>query len=160
MPFIDIHDDFLPNIDEYVDTKLQQPFTDYADGASIFRNIQAQDGGAVQQKIEHIYGHAYKVALNFIRKSPIGQEEPNYIHSDEMMGDKTVLLYLNREHPNDAGTTLYTDEEEPSCIIKMKYNRLVVFCSHIKHSRNLEYNFGEEENSRLVQILFLKRLSL
>jgi len=36
---------------------------------------------------------------NFIRQSPFRQEEPNFIHTDEMMGDITCILYLNQFHP-------------------------------------------------------------
>ena len=83
----------------------------------------------------------YCVKYNFVRQSPFKQKEPNYIHSDEMMGDKTILLYLNKTYPEGAGTTFYNEDETKSCSVNMKYNRLVAFDSY-HHSRTLYDNFG------------------
>lgn len=99
----------------------------------------------------------YKADLNFVRRSPINQEEPNFIHTDEMMGDLTAILYLNKEHPEDDGTTLYYKGKK-SCILKARYNRLIVFPSHLYHSRNIFENFGYAENARLIQVCFLKKI--
>jgi hypothetical protein len=78
-----------------------------------------------------------------------------------MMGDKTVLLYLNKWQPIEDGTTLYkfnkvADDYLPMCTFYAQYNRLVIFDSSIPHSRNIFENFGEGEYSRLVQVMFLK----
>ena len=67
-----------------------------------------------------------------------------------------MLLYLNKYYPQKAGTTIYDNNLLESCIVKMKYNRVFTFDSHYKHSRNIIDNFGEKENSRLVQVIFLK----
>ena len=46
--------------------------------------------------------------LSFFRKSPAGQEEPHWIHTDVDMGDWTALLYLNPDPPAGDGTVFWT----------------------------------------------------
>ena len=46
--------------------------------------------------------------LSFFRKSPNGQDEPNFIHTDRDMGDWTAILYLNPEPPEGDGTMFLT----------------------------------------------------
>ena len=152
-----ILDNAISDPDSYVKEILSGDFIDVPDGEKVFKGIQIRKDDELQQKIEKTYP-GYKVVYNFVRQSPEGQAEPNYIHSDEMMGDKTVLLYLNKINPKGAGTTLY-DYDNPMCIFFAKYNRLVVFDSYIPHSRNIFNNFGEGNNSRLVQVMFLKKIT-
>jgi|TARA_R100000664_G_C2737941_1_gene126979 hypothetical protein len=149
-------DDILANPDEYVQDVLKNPFVDVEDGDNVFKGIQPRANDEVEKFVLLLFPD-YTVKYNFIRQSPFKQIEPNYIHTDEMMGDKTVLVYLNKYYPPNAGTVLYDKDEDKSVRIYMKYNRLVVFDSREKHSRNLYNNFGEKNNSRLVQVLFLKK---
>ena len=150
-------DDIIKNPDEYVEDVLQNAFVDVEDSPGVFfKGIQPRMNDEVEKFVLKLFP-SYGVSYNFIRQSPYMQDEPNFIHTDEMMGGKTVLVYLNKNHPDNAGTTLYTNNEEESVKVLMKYNRLVVFDSYHKHSRNLLENFGEKENSRLVQVLFLKK---
>jgi hypothetical protein len=127
-----------------------------ADGEYTFKNIQPRDKNDefALYVTELFYG--YKVDLNFIRKSPLNQEEPNFIHTDEMMGDITCLLYLNEEAPEDDGTTVYDEHKKPLITMYSKFNRMIAFNSDTPHSRNLFHNFGEAENARLIQVIFLK----
>jgi hypothetical protein len=99
----------------------------------------------------------FEVAYNFVRRSPEGQEEPNFIHSDEMMGDITCLLYLNEDPPSEDGTTMYNDDDSVALVFKSKLNRMVAFDSTVKHSRNIFNNFGSDDKSRLVQVIFLNK---
>jgi len=156
-----IIDNFLDNPNQYVIEALEKDFYDVSYGDITFKGIQKRDIDEFQYKIEGAYPE-YEVTFNFIRQSPLNQEEPNYIHTDEMMGDKTVLLYLNKQHPVEDGTTLYKynkirDDYLPLSTFYSEYNRAVVFDSLIPHSRNIYENFGEGEYSRLVQVIFLKR---
>ena len=88
-------DDVLNNPYEYVEDVLKKPFEDIKDGDKTFKNIQVRENDEFQ-KVVQSYFPQYKVNYNFIRKSPYKQKEPNFVHSDEMMGDKTALLYLNK----------------------------------------------------------------
>tara|TARA_S200000501_G_scaffold143844_1_gene135812 strand:+ start:342 stop:830 length:489 start_codon:yes stop_codon:yes gene_type:complete len=153
-------DNFLDDPNQYVIDALKGKFEDVKDGDTKFKGIQVRCMDEMQYKIEEAYPN-YEVTYNFIRQSPLDQEEPNFIHTDEMMGDKTILLYLNKFHPTEDGTTLYKFNKVekdylPMCTFYAQYNRLVVFDSTIPHSRNIFENFGEGEYSRLVQVIFLK----
>jgi len=131
-------------------------FQDVADGDYVFRNIQPRDSNDEFAKYVTTLFNGYKVDLNFVRKSPLNQEEPNFIHTDEMMGDITCLLYLNEQAPEDDGTTIYDEEKKPLLTMYSKFNRMIAFNSDAPHSRNLFDNFGEAQTARLVQVIFLK----
>jgi hypothetical protein len=131
-------------------------FQDVADGEYTFKNIQPRDKNDEFAKYVSELFLGYKVDLNFIRKSPLNQEEPNFVHTDEMMGDITCLLYLNEQAPEDDGTTVYDEHKKPLITMYSKFNRMIAFNSDAPHSRNLFHNFGEAETARLVQIIFLK----
>ncbi len=73
-----------------------------------------------------------------------------------MMGDVTAILYLSKDHPKEDGTTIYDQDGERSCVLYSKFNRMVVFDSELAHSRNIFENFGKGDESRLIQVAFLK----
>ncbi|HUV84688.1 MAG TPA: hypothetical protein VMV86_03215 [Methanosarcinales archaeon] len=152
---IHIYDDVIKDPDSYVDEILNIGFSDITDTVSVFRGIQPRITDEAEKFITNIFKNC-SVEYNFVRQSPHMQEEPNFIHSDEMMGDLTVLLYLNKIHPEMAGTTIYDNDHNKKATAYMKYNRMVVFDSKELHSRNIKENFGEENDSRLVQIIFLQ----
>jgi hypothetical protein len=131
-------------------------FQDVADGEYTFKNIQPRDNNDEFAKYVTDIFIGYKVVLNFVRKSPLNQEEPNFIHTDEMMGDITCLLYLNEQAPEDDGTTVYDDDRKPLLTMYSKFNRMIAFNSDAPHSRTLFHNFGQAETARLVQVIFLK----
>ena len=131
-------------------------FQDVADGEYTFKNIQPRDKNDEFAKYVSELFIGYKGDLNFVRKSPLNQEEPNFVHTDEMMGDITCLLYLNEQAPEDDGTTVYDEDKKALITMYSKFNRMIAFNSDAPHSRNLFHNFGEAETARLVQIIFLK----
>jgi len=155
-----IFDNFLDNPNKYVVDALKGTFEDVIYGDVIFKGIQKRGMDEFQYKIEELFPEE-EVVFNFMRQSPLNQEEPNFIHTDEMMGDKIVLLYLNSYHPLEDGTTLYKynkflDNYVPMCTLYAGYNRMVMFDAKIPHSRNIFENFGEGEYSRLLQVIFMK----
>jgi len=119
----------------------------------IIEGIQPRSNDEFEKKVLDIF-IGYEVAFNFIRQSPYLQDEPNYLHSDEMMGDVTILLYLNENHPEGAGTTVYIPNDTK--VIDYKFNRMCWFDSTELHSRNIKENFGVGDEARLVQVIFLK----
>lgn len=150
-------DNVLIDPDLYIRDINQQGFVDVNDGEKTFKNIQPRPNHDMFARIVMAYlGPGYDVAFNFVRKSPEGQEEPNFIHKDDMMGDVTVILYLSKVHPKEDGTTIYNDDGEKSCVFYSKYNRMIIFDSELAHSRNIFENFGKDESSRLVQVVFLR----
>jgi hypothetical protein len=150
-------DNVLKTPKEYVADIHKYEFQDVADGHNVFRNIQPRDiYDEFAQYVTNLFG-GYKVSVNFIRKSPLNQEEPNFVHSDEMMGDITCILYLSEDAPSEDGTTIYDEQSKPLSVVYSRFNRMIAFNSDLPHSRNLFENFGEGENARLVQVIFLKK---
>lgn len=149
-------EDVLKYPHEYVSDIHLHGFEDLADGQNIFKNIQPRGYNDDFSKLVSELFPDYRIAFNFVRKSPLNQEEPNFIHSDEMMGDITCILYLNEMSPVEDGTTIYDNDKNPLVKIYSKYNRMVAFGSEMLHSRNLFENFGEGETARLIQVIFLK----
>jgi hypothetical protein len=157
MNYLFTKDDVLSDPDAYVKEIYCGDFVDVPDGDKTFKNIQPRKDDEFSKVVMEYFGSKFDIAYNFVRMSPYGQEEPNYIHSDEMMGDLTVILYLSKEHPDNDGTTMYDSDDKPSCVVYSKYNRMLSFTSHVRHSRNIFENFGEGQSSRLIQVIFLKR---
>ncbi len=152
-----VSDNVIDDPIKYLSDILDGEFVDVSDGINTFQNIQPRphDDEFARIALESV-GLGYEVAFNFIRKSPEGQEEPNFIHTDEMMGDVTAILYLSRRHPDEDGTTIYDDDGKLSCVVYSKFNRMLMFDSELPHSRNIFENFGSGETSRLIQVTFLK----
>jgi hypothetical protein len=151
-------DDVIKDPKSYVFDIHTHEFQDLADGDNTFRNIQSRDRYDEFAKYVTNLFDGYSVKLNFIRKSPLNQLEPNFIHTDEMMGDITCLLYLNEVEPEENGTTIYDKDNNPLVTMYSKFNRMIAFNADAPHSRNILENFGEGESARLVQIIFLKQL--
>jgi len=149
---------FLTNVynkpDEYVSSLKKKGFVDFNDGVSTFKNVQKLEADDLIKSIEKLLDA--ELVLSFARMSPLGQEEPNFIHKDDMHGDYTAILYLNKTYPTGYGTTLYDEDDNEILVCKAKYNSLFIFPSNIKHSRNCLHNFGEGDEARLVQVMFLK----
>lgn len=150
-------DNVIQDPKQYVNDIFNNGFEDIYDGTNVFKNIQARDHDDELALFVKDLLSDYFIKWNFVRKSPLHQEEPNFIHTDEMMGDVTVVLYLSENHPDSDGTTLYDDNAKPACVVYSKFNRMVMFDSNVPHSRNIFDNFGEENNARLVQVIFLKK---
>lgn len=151
-------DDVIKDLKTYVSDIHNHEFQDLADGSDIFRNIQSRDNYDEFARYVTELFNGYKVNVNFIRKSPLNQVEPNFIHTDEMMGDITCILYLNEDAPENDGTTIYDDNNNPLVTIQSKFNRMIAFDSDAPHSRNILENFGQDKSARLIQVIFLKQL--
>lgn len=149
-------DNVIKDPNQYVDDILKQGFYDFADGWKVFKNVHARNNDEFKKFVLDLFPD-YEAKWNFVRQSPLNQEEPNFIHKDDMMGDITVLLYLSKNHPDNDGTTIYDENNKPICVLYSKFNRMVAFDSDLPHSRNIFENFGEGDDARLVQVIFLER---
>lgn len=150
-------DNLLKNPDQYLSEVNKYGFQDISDGKNTFKNIQPRDiYDDFSREVLSLFPE-HKITFNFVRKSPLNQEEPNFIHTDEMMGDITCILYLNKNAPKEDGTTIYDKENNPLVTIYSKFNRMISFNSDASHSRNILENFGHEEDSRLIQVIFLRK---
>jgi len=122
-------------------------------------------------------------SLSLIRRSPLGQVEPNYIHTDRDMGEWTALLYLTDTPDTDDGTDFWrhrwsgaTESSSMSPMDKLNegqawrdlsqwalrahvpavFNRAIIFPASLFHSRAIYANYGVGNESRLTQVVFCK----
>ena len=152
-----LSDDVIQFPYEYVEDILNNDFVDIYDGENVFKNIQPRDHDDEFALFVLDLFSDFQVVWNFIRKSPKNQEEPNFVHTDEMMGDLTAILYLSKESPDEDGTTIYDHDMKQSFVAYSKFNRAIIFDSALPHSRNIYENFGDGDDARLVQVIFLKK---
>lgn len=134
----------------------------------------------VQEKIENIEGHKINVNALFLRMSVEGVKAPHQAHTDTIMGDKSFMLYLNKEEDCQGGTSLVQHESglyrEPCCessvqvwksdhsnkdkwsvtdICEMKENKACIFDAQLMHRAEPVNGFGSTpEDGRLVLTVF------
>jgi len=150
-------DNVIADPKSYVKAIHNDLFFNVPDGDKVFENIQPRElDDEFARFVLHFFPE-YEVYHNFIRKSPYNQQEPNFIHKDDMMGDITCILYLNENKPVSDGTTIYDENNNPKCVLYSKFNRMISFNATLLHSRNIYENFGEGDYSRLIQVIFLKK---
>jgi hypothetical protein len=152
-----IKNNVLSNPTQYVDDIYSNPFIDVNDEDKAFKGIQPRSNDEFSNFCLNQFPNT-GLTYNFIRQSPFKQEEPNFIHTDEMMGDITCILYLNELPAKNDGTIFYNDNDEISVEVKAEFNKMIAFNAEVKHSRAIFDNYGEGKHSRLVQVIFLKKL--
>ena len=177
-PDVAVFDDVLADPSAYRHDALAHPFETHHAGG------EAWPGMAVCQApgfVDWLAGTRPGVAftLSLLRQSPYGQLEPNFIHTDGMMGDWTAILYLSAEPAPGDGTRFWRHREtgavespsadstsvehaawrdaaqwEPWHYVKAQFNRAVIFPARYFHSRALRSNYGQGQNARLIQVAF------
>lgn len=152
-----IIDNFLDDAELHLQDIFNHEFSDVPTDVGVFKNIQDRQSDIVSDSVLNLLPN-YEVSYNFVRKSPLNQEEPTYVHSDEIMGDLTCLLYLSKSHPREDGTTIYDNDEVTKTMeFRSKFNRMIIFDAKLFHSRNILTNFGVNKSARLIQVIFLKK---
>lgn len=167
----------------YRQAALAAPFRSHSIGPATFHGIGMAPTDELPQRIRAHFGGQLEPDVTFLRQSPAGQVEPNYIHTDLDMGQWTGILYLT-EHPReDDGTTFWRHKPsgaiqstaatkdawleeivawrddsqwEPWQTAPAAFNRLILFPAALFHSRSIRENYGEGEGARLIQIVFGK----
>lgn len=172
-------DDFVPDPLGYLEHALIQPYKSYDFGHCVFHGIAALP---LENHCTIALGKKFPILrphLSFFRKSPLDQQEPNDIHTDIDMGELTAILYLNENPPVGDGTAFWKHKtlettgsfvphehsKEGTCrenfeqirLVEAKFNRLLVFKSHLFHSRSLYRNWGTGDEARLTQVTFGKQ---
>lgn len=180
---ITVIDRVLADPDGYRAKALRQPFRSVTLGDQTFHGIAEPPSSDVLVQLSDYacvgrgVVHTFTPTLSFVRKSPAGQAEPNYIHSDAMMGDLTVVYYMNPDpapgdgtsfwvhRPTDRSGGPWTEEIQADAKVRdrwvswrhvdAKFNRMVLFQSDLYHSRTLEENYGDDdEDARLICVVF------
>jgi hypothetical protein len=177
-----VFDDVLPDAAAYRDFALSRPFRTVSFGPAHFHGIGAVGADDPLSAWARTTLGATGPLMTFLRQSPAGQEEPNYIHTDLDMGDWTAILYLSATPPPGDGTTFWCDRETgavacttgatsdanlaevlawrdltrwlPWTTVEAKFNRVVVFPGAFYHSRALFENYGAGDAARLIQVMF------
>lgn len=178
-PAVQVFDDVLSDADGYRAEALGLPFQSYTLGLATFHGIAI--GPRLMADLIVRMDPTKEPTLTFFRRSPKGQAEPNYIHSDRSMGAWTGLLYLTPDPPEADGTIfwehaasgerfdtsetldeyttnglrwLVTDEWKPWHRVAARFNRMVLFPAPYYHSRAIPENYGEGDTARLVNVTF------
>lgn len=180
MDQIIVIDDVLPDPAAYRAVVQQLTFRSIPMGPVTFHGIAECTDPTLPQWIVTKFPEACP-GLTFFRRSPAGQVEPNFIHTDRDMGDWTAILYLNPEPPPEDGTTFLrhietgatsstarTDDQfhaewlewrdlskwERWRTIEAKFNRLLLFHAPMFHARAIPDNYGGDDDARLIQLVF------
>lgn len=173
-----IIDGALKNPEQHRREALGLEFRSYDFGHCVFHGIAV--GGPSRAMAGRILEEAPQLqpTLTFFRKSPRGQVEPHFIHTDIDMGEWSGILYLNPEPPKGDGTNFWTHREtggienpKPHALsdegrdpanwdlrqhVEAKFNRLLLFPSAYYHSRAIHENWGDAAEARLIQVTFGK----
>jgi hypothetical protein len=155
---IRVLDDVLADPHAYRARALAQSFRDVTIGPDTFRGIASCAEGDVAAAAVVALPGAEPV-LTFFRKSPAGQHEPNFVHSDEGMGRFTGIYYMNPHPAEGDGTTFWernAGEWWPKQQVPARFNRLLLFSAELPHSRSLFDNYGQGDEARLIQVVFLR----
>lgn len=172
-----VFDNVMPDPAGYRETALASDFRAYEfSHEEVFRGIGL--AGHLQAFPNWIASKfpSLQGKVSFFRQSPLGQEEPTYIHSDQGMGDWTAILYLNEDPPAGDGTTFWRHKGtgrveiapdfdgaadfkdlgkwEPWKHVQSAFNRVVMFRAPLFHSRGIFDNYGSGQEARLIQVIF------
>ena len=178
-----VFDDFLDDPETYRRAALALEYRTYEFEPATFHGIAIPTFGDVPNrdvvpgKIAARFPDAVP-SLTFFRKSPEGQAEPHFIHTDIDMGDWSAILYLNPDPPTADGTCFWehraTGSRESAIPherseegrtadawrvwrrVSARFNRLVMFPATYFHSRAIFDNWGEGAEARLTQVTFGK----
>jgi GNAT superfamily N-acetyltransferase len=171
---IAVFDDVLPDPVAYRAQALAHPFGTIQTGEELWHGIAMSEDPAlpafIAARLPGVRTH-----LTFFRQSPEGQAEPNFIHSDQGMGEWTGIYYLNPTPPDHDGTLFWRYlpadvingnaaplSKDPALwsrerFVAAKFNRLLLFRSDLFHSRAIEANYGQGEEARLIQVAFASK---
>lgn len=176
-------DNFSNKFDQIKELSINGQFEDIEnpyDGVTyphILREIPADIVSDIEDKLNDIFGQVVINAM-FLRRSPKGVYVPHMAHTDNSMGDYSLMLYLN---DNDNGGTgllrhkpsgiTYAPESEVFVDVVrhdqnnpdqwdvyhrsiMKENRAAIFDAHLFHCALPVGGFGEGAESRCVLTAF------
>lgn len=174
---IRVFDNFLPDPAAYRAAALALEYQTLEFPEATFHGIATSTLGTVPLKVRSMFPD-FAPMISFFRKSPAGQIEPHYIHTDVDMGDWTAILYLNPDPPAGDGTAFWqhiasgaigsaiphersiegltTEGWRLRRVVSARFNRLLVFPATFFHSRAIAANWGAGDDARLIQVVFGK----
>lgn len=177
VPKIHVVENFLPSPYHYRSEALKKEFQRIDFGKVIFDGLVILPLDCFVARFLKTLFPGLEPNFTSLRKSPLNQREPNYVHCDILLGNWTAILYLNPNPPKGDGTDFWEHIEtgavggdaesalsmfrEPShgniwTHVEAKFNRLTLFPSKLFHSRAIFENYGEGDDARLIQVVFCK----
>lgn len=176
-------DHFLPDLQgwrEWADTATYEDVVNPLDGVSypgICKDVPAY---GTRKRLESVMGSAVRINTIFTRLSLAGVPVPHQAHTDAVMGQFSLMVYLNRAEHCRGGTSLVRhvngmdrnplDEEQrmtwerdtnipemwkPYSMCNMQPNRAFIFQADLMHRAEPIGGFGDSpENGRLVLTAF------
>ena len=103
VPDIHVYDDVLPDPEGYRALALAHAFQTFEIGGEQWHGFAACLQTDIVDWLRDVRPDL-TATLSFLRHSPQGQQEPNFVHTDRGMGDWTALYYLNPSPPDGDGT--------------------------------------------------------
>ena len=172
-----VFDDFLPDPAAYRAAALALEYRTYEFPEATFHGIATPTPADLPARLAAMFPDLAPT-LSFFRRSPAGQVEPHFIHTDIDMGDWTAILYLSPDPPAGDGTAFWehlathaTSSAIPHersvegrridgwrlrRLVRARFNRLLMFPATFFHSRAIAGNWGEGDGARLIQVVFGK----
>ena len=170
-----IIDEFLPDFDDFrnwADRQIYAPVINPADGVEYPGICSHVPTYGTRLRLEAIMQHPVKINAAFMRLSLAGVHVPHQAHHDGLMGQYSMMLYLNRAKHCQGGTSLVrhvsgddlahweTDHSKPEMwcaysLCEMAPNRAFIFRADLMHRAEPVGGFGDgAENGRLVYTAF------
>lgn len=175
IPHSIIIDDFLPDFDDWrawADKQRYAPVVNPADGVEYPGICKEVPTFGTRMRLEAIMQHPVKINAAFMRLSLAGVQVPHQAHHDALMGQYSLMLYLNRAEHCQGGTSLVRhvsgddlahwerDTNRPEMwsvysLCEMRPNRAFIFRADLMHRAEPVGAFGTDPtNGRLVYTAF------
>lgn len=168
-----IIDEFLSDFDHWRAWADKAEYADVvnpADGVSYPGICTKVPTWGIRNRLQGIMGSQVRIKTAFLRLSTQGVHVPHQAHHDGIMGDYSLMLYLNRPEHCRGGTELVRhlvddelwsiDHSNPDrwgvySRCEMRSNRAFLFDAHLMHRASPVGGFGQDaRNGRLVYTAF------
>ncbi len=175
MTGVRVFDDFLPGAEAYRARALALDYATFSFPDATFHGIAIPPAPEVPAALKARFP-ALTPTLTFLRRSPLGQKEPHFIHTDVDMGEWSALLHLTAAPLAGDGTAFWrhlaTGEIENGVphersaegqttsgwkrwnFVRARFNRLIIWPAAYYHSRAIFDNYGKGDDARLTQVTF------
>lgn len=175
IPHSMIIDEFLPDFDDFrawADVQSYGPVINPADGVEYPGICKSVPVFGTRVRLQAIMGQPVNIRTAFMRLSLEGSRAPHQAHNDALMGQYSLMLYLNRAEHCRGGTSLvrhvsgddisywHTDHSDPDkwqvySMAEMQPNRAFIFRAELFHRAEPIGGFGNDPaNGRLVFTCF------
>lgn len=170
IPHSIVIDQFLPDFDDWrawADKQVYAPVANPIDGVEYPGICHSVPTWGMSQRLAGIFGQAVKIRCAFMRLSLAGVHVPHQTQNDTVIGQYTVIVYLNRAEHCQGGTALVrhisgddlahwdTDHSKPEMweaysLCEMKPNRAFIFRSELFHRTQPVNGFGSSTHDGLL----------